>query len=95
LTGLAGELNDKQRDYLERGLSNGERLLNLINELLDLSKIEAGRLELVPHPFKVTDMLNGARDRMQALAQRKELEFSAQADPNLPAILSGDAKRIE
>ncbi len=47
LTGLSGELNEKQRDYVQRGLSNGERLLNLINELLDLSKIEAGRLELV------------------------------------------------
>ena len=95
LTGLAGELNEKQRDYVQRELSNGERLLNLINELLDLSKIEAGRLELVPHPFSAAELVSGAKERMQALADRKGLEFKTQLDPNLPEKLEGDSKRIE
>jgi PAS domain S-box-containing protein len=95
LTGLAGELNDKQRDYVQRSLSNGERLLNLINELLDLSKIEAGRLELVPFPFSLTELVTGAKERMQALADRKTLEFKTRLDPTLPVMLEGDAKRIE
>ncbi len=95
LTGLSGELNEKQRDYVQRGLSNGERLLNLINELLDLSKIEAGRLELVPHPFSAAELVGGAKDRMQALADRKELGFKTQIDPNLPDKIEGDSKRIE
>jgi PAS domain S-box-containing protein len=95
LTGLSGELNEKQRDYVQRSLSNGERLLNLINELLDLSKIEAGRLELVSHPFSVDELMNGAKGRMQGLADRKELELVAQRDPDLPDTLEGDAKRLE
>jgi PAS domain S-box-containing protein len=95
LTGLAGELNEKQRDYVQRGLSNGERLLNLINELLDLSKIEAGRLELVPHPFSPADLMTGAKERMQTLADHKQLEFKTVLDPDLPEKLEGDAKRLE
>jgi PAS domain S-box-containing protein len=95
LTGLSGELNEKQRDYVQRSLSNGERLLNLINELLDLSKIEAGRLELVSHPFSVEELINGAQKRMQTLADRKALELVAQRDPALPETLEGDAKRLE
>jgi PAS domain S-box-containing protein len=95
LTGLAGELNEKQQDYIQRGLSNGERLLNLINELLDLSKIEAGRLELVPHPFSTAELIGGAKTQMQALADRKGLEFKAELDPDLPETLDGDSKRLE
>jgi PAS domain S-box-containing protein len=95
LTGLAGELNEKQQDYVQRSLSNGERLLNLINELLDLSKIEAGRLELVPHPFSAAAMMGGVQAQMQALADRKGLKFEAQLDPNLPDQLEGDSKRLE
>jgi PAS domain S-box-containing protein len=95
LTGLAGELNEKQQDYIQRGLSNGERLLNLINELLDLSKIEAGRLELVPHPFSAAELIGGTKTQMQALADRKGLEFKAELDPDLPDKLEGDSKRLE
>ncbi|MBN1565043.1 MAG: PAS domain-containing protein, partial [Anaerolineae bacterium] len=95
LTGLAGELNAKQEDYVKRSLSNGERLLNLINELLDISKIEAGRFELHPHPFSITELLDGVRLRMQNLADQKGLTFTATLDPALPDVLEGDAHRIE
>ncbi len=95
LTGLAGELNDKQRDYVQRSLSNGERLLNLINELLDLSKIEAGRLELVQQPFALATLLDDTHTRMQTLADQKGLAFNTRLDPALPEQITGDAKRIE
>jgi signal transduction histidine kinase len=95
LTGLAGQLNEKQMDYVQRSLSNGERLLALINELLDISKIEAGRFDLHPQPFTVADLLNGAKTQMQNLADKKGLTFTATCDPALPEQLEGDAKRIE
>jgi PAS domain S-box-containing protein len=95
LTGLAGELSEKQRDYIRRSLSNGERLLTLINELLDISKMEAGRLELLSAPFSLSELLMGVRERMQSLADRKGLAWDTYLDPGLPAILLGDAKRLE
>jgi signal transduction histidine kinase len=95
LTGLAGPLNDKQRDYAQRSLSNGERLLTLINELLDLSKIEAGRFELLSHPFQIAELVSGVKTRMQGLAEKKGLLFAVSVDPALPPVLEGDAKRIE
>lgn len=95
LTGLAGELNEKQRDYVQRSLSNGERLLNLINELLDLSKIEAGRLDLVPRPFEVVVLLEDTQSRMETLAQQKALAFNTRLDPALPHRLVGDIIRLE
>jgi PAS domain S-box-containing protein len=95
LTGLPGELNEKQDDYVQRSLSNGERLLTLINELLDISKIEAGRLELHPQPFEVATLVQDIQTRMENLADKKELAFTAELDPALPAEVLGDAKRIE
>ncbi|MCD4686316.1 MAG: PAS domain-containing protein, partial [Anaerolineae bacterium] len=94
LTGLPGKLNTKQEDYVQRSLSNGERLLALINELLDLSKIEAGRLDLNLHPFKVA-VLRNTQARMQNLADKKGLAFTTEVDPGLPDELVGDVKRIE
>ncbi|RPI96835.1 MAG: PAS domain-containing protein, partial [Chloroflexi bacterium] len=95
LTGLAGELNEKQQDYVRRSLSNGERLLELINELLGLSKIEAGRLQLVPLPFSVREVVEGLTERMQGLADRKGLAFKTSLDDSLPDPMEGDVKRLE
>jgi PAS domain S-box-containing protein len=95
LTGLTGPLNDKQEDYLNRIMANGERLLALINDLLDISKIEAGRLELSSQPFSPSELLTGIRSRMQSLVVQKGLAFKTELDPGLPGQLRGDSKRLE
>jgi PAS domain S-box-containing protein len=88
-------LTDKQRDYIERIVANGERLLALINDILDLSKIEAGRLDLNVRPFVLQDMLDSLKSRMQSLADQKNLPFEVVCDASLPAQIKGDQKRLE
>ncbi len=95
LTGLAGELNDKQSDYLQRVVSNGERLLGLINDVLDLAKIEAARLDIDHIAYAPGDVLHSIDSQLHRLADQKGLIFETQLDPALPARLYGDPKRLE
>jgi signal transduction histidine kinase len=95
LTGLTGPLNTKQEDYLNRIMANGERLLGLINDLLDISRIEAGRLELFKQPFSPAELLAGIKTRMQGLVAQKGLAFETQLDCALPGQLQGDPRRLE
>lgn len=87
--------SEKQAAYMQRILANGERLLALIEDILDLSKIEAGRLELVNKPFSPQELLEGSKVRVQGLADAKELAFKIWVDPDLPSQLVGDQARLE
>ena len=95
LTGLTGELTEKQRDYVERLIANGERLLALINDILDLSKIEAGQFKLIRQPFEPASLLRSVAFQMETLAYKKGLTFRTYLDPELPPVLVGDAARLE
>ena len=90
LMGIAGELNQTQHDYQERVLANSRHLLSMINDILDLSKIEAGRMELINKPFIVRIWLDELVRQNVVLAQDKGLEFTAQIDPLIPEALVGD-----
>ena len=57
---MYGELNEKQADYVDDVLSSGQHLLNLINDILDLAKVEAGRMELQPSTFELPELLENA-----------------------------------
>lgn len=94
LEGMAGPLNDEQKDYQSRVLRNGEHLLGLINNILDLSKIEAGRLEIQEQPFKVDQWANALLLQVTGLADSKNLALSHQFDPKLPGTLLGDPARL-
>jgi signal transduction histidine kinase len=71
----------------------GKQLLRLINDVLDLSKIEAGRMELALGEFSVEDLVNSVRSSLRSLAVEKGLDFITTVPPDLPLCL-GDAKRI-
>jgi len=81
---MFGELNAQQADYLEDIMSSGRHLLTLINDILDLSKIEAGRMELELASFSLVAALNNAvtlvRERAQSHGIRLELDVAPQLD---------------
>ncbi len=95
LAGMTGELNQEQADYQERVLANAEHLLGLINDVLDLSKIEAGRMELAQRPFDVRDWMNDIVLQNRVLAENKKLQFNVDIDPQLPETLVGDSARLK
>jgi signal transduction histidine kinase len=71
----------------------GRQLLRLINDVLDLSKIEAGRMELAPGEYAVEDVVHTVKSSLRSLAEEKGLDFVTTVQPDLPLCL-GDAKRI-
>ena len=91
---LGSKLDPAQREYLEVAQRSAESLLEVINEILDFSKVEAGRLELRPEPFALADCLGAAIDPLGPRASQKGLELAMRIAPNMPPILVGDAVRL-
>ncbi|RMH70398.1 MAG: response regulator, partial [Gemmatimonadetes bacterium] len=87
-------LTEKQKEGLEIIRRSGEHLLTLINEILDLSKIEAGRLDIEPANFRLLDMLQNICETIRLRAEQKALHFMSDIDDNLPPTVMGDEKRI-
>ncbi|TVR22616.1 MAG: PAS domain S-box protein [Anaerolineaceae bacterium] len=95
LAGMVGELSPEQHNFQERILANANHLLMLINEVLDLSKIEAGRLELMQRPFNLRDCVEGIMQQNRVLADDKHLAFILNFDERLPETIVGDEGRIK
>jgi len=91
---LASGLTAEQRHCADVVLSSGETLLALVNQVLDLSKIEAGRMTLEKAGFALTEVLNGAVQPLLLEARRKGIDFSVTVDPGVPAFLRGDRVRL-
>ncbi|MGH7367823.1 MAG: ATP-binding protein [Candidatus Rokuibacteriota bacterium] len=91
--GLYGEPPDELKEPLADIHTNGRHLLGLINDVLDLSKIEAGRMGLTLQEYAVPDVVDSVRVSLRSLAVERGLEFVAQVPPDLP-VAYGDAKRI-
>jgi signal transduction histidine kinase/ActR/RegA family two-component response regulator len=88
------ELDDEQQDYLVTAKTSAEQLMRIIRDTLDLSKIEAGRLELEPIRFTLTDCL-ATVERMLALrVQSQGLTFTCDVAADVPAQLVGDRDRL-
>ncbi|HEY2970512.1 MAG TPA: GAF domain-containing protein, partial [Casimicrobiaceae bacterium] len=89
---LFGELNEKQDDYLKDIHSSGRHLLTLINDILDLSKIEAGRMELEVSSFDLASALSNAMTLVRERAQRHGIALEQQVDPQLGEIAADERK---
>jgi PAS domain S-box-containing protein len=87
-------LQAEQREYLEMVHSSAESLLALLNDLLDLSKIEAGRLELERVAFDPRQIVREVAEMMRGRAERKGLALHLELDPDLPAGVIGDPVRF-
>ena len=88
----AGALNDKQRRYVGNVLLSGRNLLQLINDILDLAKVEAGRMELSVSEFDPRAALEQVRSIVTALADKKGLEVQVSASDDLPPLSADQPK---
>jgi signal transduction histidine kinase len=88
------DYNDKTTHYLNRVQANSKRLLGLINDFLDLSRVESGRLELSYLPFAPLKLAERLQSQIGVLAESKGLTFAVEIDPNLPNPLYGDEEAI-
>jgi signal transduction histidine kinase len=89
---LFGEMNDKQSEYVADITESGRHLLLLINDILDLSKIEAGRMELEPSDFDVPTALQNAMTLVRERAQRHGIALSLQIDPAVRELRADERK---
>ena len=94
LDGMFGELNDKQREYLNDIRDSGRHLLELLNEILDLSKIEAGRMELEPGPFSLVEALERGMAMVRDRAAQHSIELALEVEPGVDVIVA-DQLRIK
>jgi signal transduction histidine kinase len=92
---MVGAMTPEQQAYQERILVNAQHLLHLINEVLDLSKIEAGRLELAEKPFSLRACLGEVMTQNKVLADNKGLAFTLELDERLPETIIGDYGRVK
>ncbi|HEX4238015.1 MAG TPA: GAF domain-containing protein [Xanthobacteraceae bacterium] len=93
LDGIYGDAPEKMRNVLERIQTNGKHLLGLINDVLDLSKIEAGQLVLSLNDYSIKDMMQGVYVAVEPLAGNKKLNFKLEVPPDLPPA-RGDERRL-
>ncbi|MEM7593201.1 MAG: chemotaxis protein CheB [Cyanobacteria bacterium P01_A01_bin.83] len=89
------ELNDSQRGLLKTLKSNGTRLLTLIDDILDLSKIEARELKINSQPFEMAQVTQSLLESFTLQTQAKGLELSLNVAPELPAYFIGDDFRLQ
>jgi two-component system sensor histidine kinase/response regulator len=87
-------LNERQRNYVETVKASGNGLLTVINDILDLAKIEAGKLDFQKIEFDLGAVMNGVGGLMSAIAHTKGLELLCHMAPNAPRKLIGDPDRL-
>jgi signal transduction histidine kinase/ActR/RegA family two-component response regulator len=91
---LSTNLNEEQRDFLLTVKSSADRLLTIINEILDYSKMEAGKTVLDSIAFHLPSVVKDALRSLEVLAHQKGLELSVHIAPDVPAGLTGDPIRL-
>ncbi len=91
---MFGEINDKQAEYLADILESGRHLLALINDILDLSKIEAGRMELEPADFSLPGAIDNTLTLVRERAQRRGIRLERAIDPRV-GIVHADERKVK
>jgi signal transduction histidine kinase/CheY-like chemotaxis protein len=92
--GIYGDLGEKQRHALRQLQASGEHLLRLINDILDLSKVEAGKMEVHIAPVLVEDLCQASLDFVKQIAHKKDLRLSYQGDTQVH-LVQADERRLK
>ncbi|MBP2029555.1 signal transduction histidine kinase [Methanohalophilus levihalophilus] len=90
-----GDLNDKQKQYVVNVIENGRHLLFLINDILDIAKIESGKIDLVYEEFLVPNLLTHATELSSPLAENKDISINMEIDPEVTLITADLNKCIQ
>jgi len=92
---LAGtDLDKRQRRFVDSMRAAAETMMGIINDILDDSKIEAGKMDLVTEPFEVRELAEQAGQLYAGPAERKKLEMICRIEPTVPSVVAGDALRL-
>jgi len=99
ISGMVGflittDLTSEQLDYVHTVQQSAEALLLVINDILDLSKVEAGMMKLEMEPFSIHAMVEGANELLSTLAIQKGLELGFLVEDDVPEIVVGDRVRL-
>jgi CheY-like chemotaxis protein len=89
-----GELTEEQRSYAKLIQGGGKSLLRIIDDVLDVSRIEAGKVELAPSEFRLMKLLEGVESMMGPMARAKGLRFEVFGDESAPGIIRTDYDRL-
>jgi len=92
---IYGPLTDKQAQMTSRIISNSQRLLSLINDLLDQAQMEAGKLKIRYDTMRPADLLDNLHGVMDKITVDKGLSLTSELDPNMPETLVGDSARLQ
>jgi len=91
---LQTELNARQRRFIDMAHNSAKGLMTIINDLLDVAKIEAGRIIIDEHPFSLHDCLGESLQPLQLQAHDKGIQLHARVQPGVPSWMIGDALRL-
>ncbi len=91
---LDDPLDDEHRSYVEIIQTSGNNLLEIINDILDIAKIESGNFALEAAPFQIVDMVEGTVELLAGKAAEKGLEIACRVDSDMPEVVEGDALRL-
>ena len=90
-----GNLSDEQVKFAETVYASGNDLLQLINEILDLAKVEAGKMPISPRMFSLQEVCDALEQTFRPVAEQKGLEFHIRADSSVPSALFTDSSRLQ
>jgi two-component system, sensor histidine kinase and response regulator len=91
---LETPLNDEQKEYVKTLARNGDSLLELINDILDLSKVESGKMEFEKIEFNLSEMIERTTELLAVHAHKKKIELVQDIDASVPAVVIGDPNRL-
>jgi signal transduction histidine kinase len=91
---MSAKLDDRSLHMIRRAQANANRLLTLINDILDISRIESGRMQIVNSDVSLSDLVERLQSQMGVLADEKLLTFNVDLDPTLPPTISIDEDAI-
>ena len=91
---LQTDLSGKQQDYLQKIHSSAKSLLGILNDILDVSKIEAGKMELDHISFELDEVMDNLSTILSAKSHEKNLELLLETSPDVPSVLIGDPLRL-